>query len=83
MPHSELARFLTLLRIKDRAEAHNYIRGRGALHRKSYTGRWDATHTFLMGGTIGMGTPHNNERTNPGAGWVVGGWMVGWSNLIL
>ena len=26
--------------------------------------------------TNGVGTPHNIERTNPGAGWVGGGWFI-------
>ena len=35
---------------------------------------------------VRVGTPHNIERTNPGAGWVGGWWVGGWdglSNLIL
>ena len=39
----------------------------------------DTAHTFLMGGTIGVGTPHNIERIKVGtllAGWL-GGWVAG------
>ena len=35
----------------------------------------DTAHTLLMGGTIGVGTPHNIERIKVGtrlAGWVAG-----------
>ena len=37
------------------AKTENYIWGRGTSHRKSYTGRGDTAHTFLMGGTNGVG----------------------------
>ena len=60
----ELARFPTLLRIQDRAKC-----GKGTeLHRGGHcTEKFvreggDTTHTFLMSGTNGVGTPHNFER---------------------
>ena len=40
----------------------------------------DTAHNLLMGGTIGVGTPHNIERVKVGtllAGWVAG-WLAGW-----
>ena len=50
--------------------AQNY---NGGGHRTEITnkGRGDTAHTLLMGGTIGVGTPHNMERKS----LAVGGWV--------
>ena len=64
------------------AKAENYMGG--TPHIKTYTGRGDTAHTFLMGGTIMVGTPHNiesaihcyiNFQVRLTAGWVAG-WVV-------
>ena len=49
-------------------------------HKETYTGRGDYAHTFLMRGTIGVGTPHNIERMKfPYL--KLGGWAGGWGSL--
>ena len=58
----ELARFSTSLRIQDRAECDkgtelHWARGGGHHTEKTYTGARDTTHTLLIGGIIGVGTP--------------------------
>ena len=70
---AKLARLSTSLRIKDRAECGkgSELQG-GPSTDKMYTRRQDTAHTFLMGGTIGVGTPHNIDRKS----LAVGGWVV-------
>ena len=70
----ELARFSTSLRIQDRAECDkgtelHWARGGGHHTEKTYTGARDTTHTLLIGGIIGVGTPHNIERNKLGLSW--------------
>ena len=38
---------------------------------RTYTGRGDTAHTLMMGGPIGVGTPHYIERKSLAVG---GGW---------
>ena len=58
----ELARFLTLLRFNDRAECGKgtELHEGGTPHKKMYIQREgiDTTHTFMMGGTIGVEKKH-------------------------
>ena len=49
--------------------------GDTAQHRKM--GGGDTAHTLLMGGTIGVGTPHNIERKSLA---VFGGWSKSGNN---
>ena len=53
-----------LLRIKDRAKCckGKGLHGGGHHTEKPMLGGRDTAHTLLMGGTIGVGTPHNIEK---------------------
>ena len=45
--------------------------GGGTLHRKNIYWKGETAHTLLIGGTIGVWTPHNIERKSLAAGgWV-------------
>ena len=71
-PHSEiqvelglilkLAKFSTLIRIHDRARVAQNPIWEDAQTKLILGGRGNV-HNLLMGGTIGVGTPHNIERT--------------------